>query len=123
MLHTAVNNNPVDVGGVEGGGVAILVELYGTASAFEADQLTPFEAGQVEFHAHLAPGGTVEEVVGGGDGDDGVVQVVDMLVFHIACREGGEQQGIVELAFGEGGLHAEKALVAHLKASGGVGVG
>ena len=43
MVYLTVIEVPVDVGGVQGRCVALTVKLYGTRSAFEAEQLALFE--------------------------------------------------------------------------------
>ena len=44
-------------------------------------------------------------------------------MLHVAGGKAGQHQGVIELALGKGGHHAEFGLVAQLKAGGGISVG
>ena len=56
VVNVPVIDNPVDVGGVQGGGVALAVELHRSRGTLEAKQLSLFEGREVDFHTRLAPG-------------------------------------------------------------------
>lgn len=129
----ATADHPVDVGCVEGCGVALAVELHGPGCSFESEQFSALEGGEIKLHAGLAPGVPGDEVVGGADVDNGLVDggvkvgqrclcTRFWVVFGVASGKGCQEEGVVEFAFSEGGFRVEAGLVADLESGHGVGI-
>jgi hypothetical protein len=74
VIQVTVRNNPVDVGGVERGGIALAVKLHRSRSTLEAQQFSPLECSKVKLHARLVPSVSGKKVVGGADVNDGIVE-------------------------------------------------